>query len=328
MNILYLAHRIPFPPNKGEKIRSFHQVQHLAQNHAIHLACFVDDREDWPHLKSLEKYCASVDVAYRNRTLATLRALRGIPGTEPLSVLAFHSRALEDKILRRLQTANIDVVLAFSSVMAHYVGHDLSIPKVMDFVDVDSEKWRVYAEHHRFPLSWLYRLEGERLGRQEEQVANSFDHSLLVSEAEAQLLQRRVGARPITVIPNGVDLKYFAPLGGQAGDASTPIMVFTGAMDYFPNADAVSWFCQRIFPEIKKSLPGAQFHIVGRNPTRAVRRLARIPDVMVTGSVPDIRPYLAQAAVAVAPLRIARGVQNKILEAMAMGLPVVCSSEC
>jgi sugar transferase (PEP-CTERM/EpsH1 system associated) len=327
MRILYLAHRIPYPPNKGEKIRAFHQIRLLSRKHTVHLACLIDEKEDLQHVKALAKYCASVDAVYRGRTSARGLSLLTLLTSRPLSVMPFYSRKLAKKIANRLRSERIDRILVFSSSMAKYVRHIAGIAKVLDFVDMDSEKWRLYADYHPFPFSWIYRLEADRLGRYEEEVASIFDHSLFVSEKDAELLRRRLSDRPISVISNGVDLDYFAPNGGHACCSNPPVLVFTGAMDYFPNIDAVQHFCQTIFPLVRKARPEVRFSIVGRNPTRLVKALGHHPHVTVTGSVSDVRPYLTRAQVAVVPLRIARGVQNKVLEAMAMGLPVVGTSQ-
>jgi sugar transferase (PEP-CTERM/EpsH1 system associated) len=230
---------------------------------------------------------------------------------------------LRKKITQRLNSEKFDLIFVFSSNMAEYVRHVSDLPRVMDLVDVDSEKWRLYANCYSLPFSWVYQLEARRLARYEAEVAGIFDHAIFVSEKEASLFKRRVSDRPISVFPNGVDLDYFAPNGD---DPKQPALVFTGEMNYFPNVDAVRYFCGEIFPLIRATVPDARFYIVGRNPTPQVRKLGRQPNVFVTGAVNDVRPYLAQARVAVAPLRIARGVQNKVLEAMAMGLPVVGTS--
>lgn len=326
MNILYLAHRIPYPPNKGDKIRSFHQIRYLSRRHRVHLCCLVDDKQDLAHLRVLADYCASVHAVYRDKTAARCLAARALWSKRPLSVAAFYSGDLRRRIDQQLASQQIDRILVFSSAMAEYVRNVPRVPKVMDFVDVDSEKWRLYAAYHRFPISHLYKLEASRLAHYEEEIANSFDHSIFVSDREASLLRRRLPDRPISVIPNGVDLDYFYPNGQDVSGATRPTIVFTAAMDYFPNVDAVQHFCQDIFPRVLKAVPEARFNIVGRNPARSVWRLGREPNVVVTGAVPDVRPFLADARVSVAPLRIARGVQNKILEAMAMGVPVVATA--
>lgn len=327
MNILYVSHRLPYPPNKGEKIRAFHQIEHLAKRHAIHLACLVNDSQDLQHVKSLEQYCASVDVVYRDKTLNEFAALAALASGKPLTVAYFFSRKLDRKIKRRLQSNNVDRIIVYSSAMAEYVRHVPGIPKVMDFVDVDSEKWRYLAQYSHDPLAWIFRTEASRLARYEAEIAQSFDHSIFVSEMECRLFRERVNGRPISVISNGVDLDYYVPRSNCASSPKRSTIVFTGSMDYLPNVDAVYYFCKAIFPIIRQNLPAVEFYIVGRNPTRRVRMLNRDPGVTVTGSVPDVRPYLAKAGVAVAPLRIARGIQNKVLEAMAMGVPVVGTAE-
>lgn len=326
MNILYICHRIPYPPNKGDKIRSFHQVKHLARKHKLHLACMVDEREDLDYVKSLQEYCVSVDVAYRDKKVARILALLAFVSGKPMSVAAFYSKELQAKIDTRLSSEKFDRVIVFSSAMAKYVMNVSDVPKMMDFVDVDPEKWRMYAAFHSFPLSSVYRLEAKRLESYERKVAKKFDQSIFVSEKEAELFRRGMKDCPIAVIPNGVDLDYFKCKQEARPFTPPPVMVFVGAMDYFPNADAVRFFCNDIFPSIVRKMPNAKFYIVGRNPTGQVRELHRPPHVIVTGSVGDIRPYLIEASVAVAPFHIARGVQNKILEAMAMGLPVVGTS--
>lgn len=328
MNILYLAHRIPYPPDKGDKIRSYHQVRHLGERHRVRLVCFADDPVDHAHADVLREFCASVDVVYRSPRAARIAGLRGLLDGRAISVAAFDSRALRRAASERLLGA--DVVLAFSSVMAQYVPVENPRPRVLDFVDADSEKWRLYAGHSRWPLSWVYAREAARLGAFEERAARAWDHSLFVSEREARVLRERAPDVPVGVIVNGIDLDYFAPpaaVGGNgaAPHAAEPRIVFTGMMDYFPNVDGVRWFVSEVFPGVRAVVPNARFVIVGRNPARSVRALASTPGIEVTGAVPDVRPYLAAASVACAPLRVARGLQNKILEAMAMGLPVVAT---
>jgi sugar transferase (PEP-CTERM/EpsH1 system associated) len=326
MNVLYICHRVPYPPNKGEKIRSFHQIQYLSKRHKVHVACLADEQDDLRHAKQLESYCASVDVAYRNKTAARCLAALGLLADKPLSVAFFYSSELRRKIERRLRTEAIDIIVVCSSAMAPYVWHVRDIPKVIDFVDVDSEKWRLYAAYHPVPFSWLYQLEAKRLTRYEEVVARTFNCCIFISREEANLFQRRVNDRPIVVVSNGVDLKYFVPNRDKISSADEPSLLFTGVMDYFPNVDAVQFFCREIFPLVREMVPQARFYVVGKSPTRGVRSLGSLPGVIVTGSVPDVRPYLGRARVAVAPFRVARGVQNKVLEAMAMGLPVIGTS--
>lgn len=321
MNILYLCHRIPYPPDKGDKIRSFHQIRELSKRHTVHLACLVDDPADLKHVAALKKYCASVEAVYRNKVAARGLALLALFTGRSLSVAAFYSKELKRRIDEKIRTERLDRIFVFCSSMGGYIADISHLPKVIDFVDVDSEKWRRYAEFHPFPISWIYRQEAGRLARYEAEMARRFDRSIFVSEKEADLFRQQVSDCSISVIPNGVDLEYFRP--GVKKASGDRVIVFTGAMDYFPNVDAVRYFCAEVLPRIREAFPGVLFYIVGRNPVSSVKELGVPGRVIVTGTVPDVRPYLAKAAVAVAPFRIARGIQNKILEAMAMGVPVV-----
>ena len=214
----------------------------------------------------------------------------------------------------------------------------------MDFVDVDSDKWGQYSKHARFPMSWVYALEGRRLADYERKVAETFDHSIFVTEAEAKIFRNKnLHIKNITAISNGVDLDYFSPAFSQRQATRNqqlassiqppetinqqPVIVFTGVMNYFANVDGVVWFTKEILPLIKKEIPEIRFYIVGSNPTKEVLSLALDSSVTVTGYVPDTREYLKMATVVAAPLRIARGIQNKVLEAMAMGIPVVATPQ-
>jgi sugar transferase (PEP-CTERM/EpsH1 system associated) len=290
MKVLYVAPCVPYPPNKGEKIRAFHLIRHLAREHAIHVACLADNEDDLAGVAGLAEYCASVDAVYRRRTVSRLLgALALLTGT-PFSVASAFSPRLRRRIARKLREEKFDVIVVFSAVMGGYVRHVRSVPKVIDYVDVDSELWRLYVDHHRFPYSWIYRREATRLARHEDDLARAFDHSVFVSEAEAREFGDRAGRRSVSVITNGVDLDYFAPGEDTRSSASPPSVVFTGTMDYFPNVDAVGHFCQRILPLVRATLD-VHFSIVGRNPTAPVKEHGR-HQVAVTGAVPDVRPYL------------------------------------
>jgi sugar transferase (PEP-CTERM/EpsH1 system associated) len=323
MNILYLCHRIPYPPNKGDKIRSYHQIKFLSQHHSIYLACLIDDPDDWQYVDPLRSICCIVEAVERKRFQKWWRIGKALIGGQPLSLGAFFAPELQKKIQVILEQESIDRIVIFSSPMAEYVKHISSIPKIIDFVDMDSEKWRAYAQIKSFPLSSLYNIEAARLGQYELDVAKICEESLVISQEETHVIRERSNQMVVpTVLPNGVDYEYFSPPSNV--ERTSPIIVFTAAMDYFPNVDGALFFCREILPRIHQVIPQVQFLIVGRNPGSALRRIAeRMPQVQVTGTVPDVRPYLSAAMVAVAPLRIARGVQNKILEAMAMELPVV-----
>ncbi len=328
--LLFLAHRIPFPPNKGDKIRSFHLLRHLSTRYAIHLGAFVDDADDWQYREALQPYCASMKLLPLHPRRARLRSVAGLLSGEPLTLPYYRSRELARWADALARAGVVTRGLAFSSAMAQSMPPALAC-RVLDMVDVDSDKWAQYAPTQRWPLSWIYAREARTLGAWEARVAETFDATLLVSPDEAALLQARAPAasHKIAAFENGVDADYFSPARDYPNPYPTgvPVAVFTGAMDYWPNIDAVTWFADRIFPAIRDAVPTAQFAVVGSRPSDAVRALARRPGVAVTGSVPDVRPWLAHAACAVAPLRIARGVQNKVLEAMAMARPVVATRQ-
>jgi sugar transferase (PEP-CTERM/EpsH1 system associated) len=329
--LLFLSHRIPYPPDKGDKIRAWNIFRYLARTHRIHLGCFIDDPVDRQHLATLAAHCADLACLRldpRTQRLKTLLRMR--PG-QPLSLGYFQDRRLQRWVDAKLAGGTIDSVYVFSSAMAGYVMHAKSVRRVLDMVDVDSEKWTAYAETAHFPARSIWAREGRTLLAFERLAAARFDHSLFVSEHE---WQRFVSLAPETIertswISNGVDFDHFSPAHSFTPpfESEGAELVFTGRMDYRPNIDAVRWFAREVLPVLRSGVPVARFWIVGAAPTREVRTLAELPGVQVTGRVPDTRPYLAAADVAVAPLRIARGIQNKLLEAMAMARPVVATPE-
>ena len=330
-NLLYLVHRLPYPPNKGDKVRSFHLLRHLAAHHRVFLGTFIDDPQDEAYVDALPPYVADMHIARLSPRAAKLRSLSGLLSSEALSLPYYRNVAMKAWVEKTLREQHIDAAIVFSSVMAQYVIDIRGLPTLVDFVDVDSAKWTQYAPNHRWPLSWLYRREGERLLAYERAVAQKAMHSFFVTDAETELFcslapESRGG---VDAMCNGVDSEFFSPeqpLVSPFSQNELPL-VFTGAMDYWPNVDAVSWFVADILPGLLSKYPRLKFYIVGRSPTPAVQSLAS-ENVVVTGTVPDVRPYLRYAATVVAPLRLARGIQNKVLEAMAMGIPVVASVEC
>ncbi len=330
-NLLYLVHRLPYPPNKGDKVRSHHLLKHLAGRHRVFLGTFIDDPQDEVHVDAVREYCADMYIARLNPRVARLRSLSGLARNSALTLPYYRSARLQSWVDRTLREEQIDAVVLFSSVMAQFVQDVPDLRKLVDFVDLDSAKWTQYASDHRWPMSWLYRREGERLLAFERAVAIQAERCFFVTDLEADLFRRLAPecADKVEALCNGVDADFFSPehdFPSPFGPDELPL-VFTGAMDYWPNVDAVVWFAGQILPMLQNNWPRLRFYIVGRSPTPAVLALAG-SQVVVTGTVPDVRPYLRHATVVVAPLRLARGVQNKVLEAMAMGLPVVASKEC
>ncbi len=313
MNILYLTHGCPYPPNKGDRIRNFHFLKHLAQRHTVTLAYPSFSAQDVAHADSLKSYCSSILTVRLSSTMAKLRCCLSLLRRQPLTNPHFYSGRLHQLIRQQ----SYDLVLVDCSSMAQYV-RDIQRPKIIDFVDVDSDKWRLYTKMTPFPKSLIYEWEHRRLKDYEAELINEFDASVVISEKEKECLPE---SDRLFVVGNGINLEYFTPR--EKYDQNT--MIFTGAMDYFPNIDAVLFFYEQVFPLIKKDIPSAKFIIGGMNPVDRIRAL-QSDDVLVTGFVPDMREYLGQATVCVAPLRIAKGVQNKVLEAMAMKVPVVSTS--
>ncbi|MBK7417559.1 MAG: TIGR03087 family PEP-CTERM/XrtA system glycosyltransferase [Dechloromonas sp.] len=330
-NILYLVHRLPYPPNKGDKVRSYNLLKHLASQHRVFLGTFIDDPEDEPYITTLRKLCADVFVAKLDPRRAKIRSLNGLIAGDPLTLRYYRDASLQDWVHNTCNHQKIDAAVIFCSAMAQYVENMRRLPTVVDFVDVDSAKWTQYADKHRWPMSWLYRREGEFLLAYERHIASLAARSFFVTESEAALFTSLAPECNVRVeaMCNGVDSDYFTPDPERISPYTaeeTPI-VFTGAMDYWPNVDAVTWFAKEVLPGLLVQHPNARFYIVGRSPTQEVEALAN-EHIVVTGTVPDVRPYIQHAAAVVAPLRIARGIQNKILEAMAMERAVIASTEC
>jgi polysaccharide biosynthesis protein PslH len=329
--LLYLVHRMPYPPNKGDKVRSYHLLKHLAARHQVFLGTFMDDPEDEAHIATLRSLCTEVHVERLSPRRARLASLAGLLGDQALTLSYYRSAGLHSWVERVTAQHQLQAAVVFSSSMAQYAEGLDGVPMLVDFVDVDSAKWSQYAQERPWPLSWLYRREGRCLLAYERAVAMKAQRSFFVTESETALFRRLAPEAAARVEPmsNGVDAQVFTadPARRNPFKPGERAVVFTGAMDYWPNVDAVRWFAADILPALRKAWPQLRFYIVGRNPDASVQALAG-DCVVVTGTVPDVRPYLQHADVVVAPLRLARGIQNKILEAMAMGRPVVASSTC
>jgi polysaccharide biosynthesis protein PslH len=338
-NLLYLVHRLPYPPNKGDKVRSYHLLKHLTQSHRVFLGTFVDDPADEVYVDTVRAICPDLHVARLSPRMAKLRSLSSLLTGQALSERYYQDAALQAWVNATLASEKIDAIVIFSSVMAQYVplrSTPGQPPMLVDFVDVDSAKWTQYASQHRWPMSWLYKREGARLLAYERAVAAKAQRSFFVTDNETALFAKLAPecTSQLETICNGVDSDFFSPDPTRPSPFVTPDsqvghipLVFTGAMDYWPNIDAVTWFVSDILPQLRQAWPQLCFYIVGRSPPPAVLALAG-PAVVVTGTVPDVRPYLQHSALVVAPLRVARGIQNKILEAMAMARPVVAATSC
>ncbi|MCB1802589.1 MAG: TIGR03087 family PEP-CTERM/XrtA system glycosyltransferase [Gammaproteobacteria bacterium] len=331
--LLFLVHRLPFPPNKGDKITSFNLLRYLAQRYQVYLGTFVDDPEDQQYVEKVRGYCTDTCIETLDPGRAKITSLRGLLTGEALSLPYLRNRRLADWTRSVIREQQPHAILIFSSPMAQYV--DGLVPDtcstVFDMEDVDSEKWRSYGQKKRWPMNWVYAREADKLLAYERRMAANTDVSVFVSADEASLfasLAPECAART-TYRTQGVDSDFFDPqrdYDNPYSPDSLPL-VFTGAMDYWPNIEAATWFASEVFPRVRERRPQAEFYVVGMRPSAEVTRLGDLPGITVTGGVPDVRPYLAHARSAVLPLHIARGIQNKALEAMAMELPIVATPQ-
>lgn len=329
-NLLFLVHRIPYPPNKGDKIRSFHFLKALSQHYNVFLGTFIDDPEDWQYIDSLAPYCQKIKVEAIDPIRSKIKSLKGLLTNQPLSLPYYQNHKMQAWVEQIIETHQITRILVFSSVMGQFILNHSGAKIVVDFVDVDSDKWLQYSKKKKWPENWIYRRESRQLLQFEKKLARKADYSLFVSEQEADVFKNLVPelTNKIVAVNNGVDTAYFTPSEQDANpyDSNDKVIVFTGAMDYWANIDAVRWFSNHVFPVIRQQQAHAKFYIVGSKPSREVLLLAENAGVIVTGRVDDIRPYIQYADGVVAPLRIARGIQNKVLEAMAMNKQIVATS--
>lgn len=329
--ILFIAHRIPYPPDRGDKIRSYHIARHLAGLAPLHIACFADDPADLAHDGALAQLAASHCLAHRSKSMA-VAGIEALVRHSPVSLAAFRDRRIKNYVARVLRERPISAIYVFSGQMGQYIPQGAGGRVVVDLVDVDSAKFAAYAADASGPWRWLYAREDRLLRAEEARLAARADATLLVSEDEAALLRSRLPSTLFThvsALGNGIDTVRYdpdqvQPAAGLA-DRSGPTLIFTGQMDYAPNVAAVVRAAQRIMPRVRSAIPGATFHVVGRQPTAEVLAQNGVNGCTVHGAVDDVRPWLRGADLALVPLEIARGIQNKVLEAMAMGLPVVAS---
>jgi len=328
VRILFLAHRLPFPPNKGDKIRSYWELRALSGRHEVDLFCFYDDPSDAQYIEKIREYCSSCYAEKLSPFWARIRALVAALRGKAFSLGYFYSPKMDRAIRQAVSAKSYDMVFVFCSAMAPYVENMNGCPRVLDMVDVDSLKWEQYGRRSRAPFSWFWSLEARRLAKFEKRTTEGFTATLLCTSAEAEALRAHCPSPKIGTWEHPLDLDYFDPGKVQVTAEVAkwqPYVIFTGSMDYFPNVDGVLHFYRDVLPLVRAQVPNVRFVVAGRNPAPALRKLTSDPSIVVTGSVPDIRPYLRGAVMAVVPLRVAQGVQNKLIEAMAMGLPVASS---
>jgi sugar transferase (PEP-CTERM/EpsH1 system associated) len=322
MRILYVCHRLPYPPNQGGKIRSYNTIRHLAASHAVTMISVARSPAEAAQIRGLESLCAECHVV----TIRYWKQLAKICASVALPITAsesnFHSLGLARIIDGLLSREKFDLVFVHCSSVARYVAELRDVPKILDFVDMDSAKWMNYARFKHLPISLGYALEGRKLKVAENRLARCFDLCTVATRAELASLESYRTGTAIDWFPNGVDAAYFSP-GTEPYDPN--LISFIGRMDYYPNEECMRRFCRDTLPLLRAERPDLKLIIVGANPSAKVRKLGRLPGVALTGTVADVRPYVRRSALTVAPLDIARGTQNKILESMAMGVPVVAS---
>lgn len=322
MKILYVCHRFPFPPKRGGKIRPFNMIRHLSQRHEVTVCSLARSPQEAQEGRGIAPHCARFEMGEVSNPVQALRMVARLPTLEPSSMGFFYSPELDRKVRALLAAERFDLIFVHCSSVAQYVSRVRGIPKILDFGDMDSQKWLEYVSFKPFPLNLGYWLEGSKMFREEKRLARQFDLCTATTRAEWQTLESYGTGVATDWFPNGVDAQYFRP-DGEGYDADT--LSFIGRMDYYPNQEAMLRFCGDTWTLLRQRRPGMKLVIVGADPSPAIRKLAELPGVSVTGSVPDVRPHVLRSAAMVAPLNIARGTQNKILEAMAMGVPVVSS---
>jgi sugar transferase (PEP-CTERM/EpsH1 system associated) len=323
MDILYLSHCVPNPPDKGEKIRSYRQLKYLCSRFRVHLVCFGRNEAERPFVQELSGQCASVHMEVLSTPSALARAAFEYAMGRSLSVAFFNSPSMRKYVEALAGRVRLSAAVVYTAVMMQFA--PLNVPLLLDLVDVDSEKWLEYSRT-RWP-GFLYALEGRRFRRHEIDQSKRARRVLLSTAAEVELFRSFAGSVSAECLSNGVDVDYFDPSRSQVLPElnGRRLLAFIGTMDYYPNIEAAIWFATEVFPQLRAHDSRSEFFVVGRNPSKAVLRLAQEPGITVTGSVADVRPYIAASLAVVAPLRIARGIQNKVLEALSMGKTVLAS---
>jgi sugar transferase (PEP-CTERM/EpsH1 system associated) len=318
MHILLLSQRVPYPPNRGDKITTWHIIERLKRKHRVTSVCFAHDREDAEAARTLNRLGIPTHAIPHRRNLALLTSLPTLLTQKPLTLSIYGSAALQHEVDRLIPT--VDLGYAYSSSMGAFLEKHDRLPRIMHFAELDSDKWLQYASFTAAPVSWIYRREARALLEFERRIARVVTQNVFCTPLEQAIFQRYVPDATSRVIRNGVDLSFFVP---KPDRAERHHLVFSGVMDYFPNVDGCVHFAEEVLPRVRSHFPDTRFTVVGTRPVAKIRKLARSAGIVVTGYVPDTRTWLEKAAVSVAPLRIARGIQNKVLEALAMGLPVV-----
>jgi len=319
VRILYLTSRLPYPPHKGDKLRAYHQIKYLSRRHSVTLCSFIESEEELSYIDELRKYCECIETILLKPFFSYLNALFYVFSHSPLQVSCYYSKKMKNKIDELLRRERFDIIHTQLVRMSPYTKDHRSTPNVLDMIDALSLNMKRRLEKEKLYIKPLLHLEYTRLRRYEAHACRVFDKVIVSSESDKRFLRCNGN---VSVCPNGVDTDFF--YFTESAERSSSNLCFLGNMGYFPNVDAVAFFVEKIFPLVQKKVSNVKFYIVGTNPPGYVRNLARkYKDVTVTGFVTDVRSYLKKAAVAVYPIRSGSGIQNKVLEAMASGTPVV-----
>ena len=338
MKILYIGLRFPYPPNRGDRIRAYNFIRHLSEKHSVTFVSFFESAEDIDSIRELECFCTQVKVVPFNKFRACLNSMSHVFSKLPLQIWYWHSKEMQRIIDELVAQNDFDLIHAQFFRIAQYITKFSHCPKILDLTDAMSLNLNRRAKLDRGLKYPLLKLEESRTRKYETEIVSHFDMGIMVSEYDRDYLLSLDGNLKLGVVPMGVDLEYFQPGtadefqgGHRRGGAlcpsvAPPILLFTGTIDYFPNTDAAWYFYHEIFPYVKQALPDVMFYVVGTNPPKKLKKLEANGDIVVTGRVPDVRPYFNDAAVFVSPMRCGSGTQVKNLEAMAMRVPVVTSS--
>jgi sugar transferase (PEP-CTERM/EpsH1 system associated) len=323
MKILFLTSRFPYPPIRGDKIRVFNQIRELSKNHEIVLATYATP-DDGRYYEPLKKYVKRIERVPFKKFRAYLNAGAAVFSKSPLQVAYYSSPGMRATVERLISEEDPDIIHAHLIRMAPYALGYPEIPKVLDICDSMTLNYEHFLKYRGGLTRLLYALEKTRTKEYESTVPYDFDANLVVSPHDHDFISGLCPDARIEVVPMGVDTSYFKPAEGKREDN---LMAFMGTMSYFPNIDAMTWFGHDILPIIRRTVPHAKLSIVGSDPTEEVEELAGDPAITVTGYVDDVRPFVAPATAFVCPIRAATGLNTKVLEAMAMGLPVIATPE-
>ena len=323
MKILFLSHRFPYPPTRVDKIRSYNMVKYLhEQGHQVTVASLSRSPEETADCQGIKDFCHDFILVEINEFIQKIRMVSRLLSSDPSSMGYFYSGELQKKVNQLLEKQKFDLIVVFSSSAAQYVEHVTDTAKMLDFCDMDSQKWLAYVDYKKWPISAGYALEGRKLEADEKRLAKKFDLCSCATDFEVETLDSYGTGVASGYFPNGVDSDFFKPIDV---DYQKNSICFVGRMDYYPNEVCIINFCHEVLPIIREHYPDVTFKVIGAAPPQSVLKLNELPGVLVTGTVDDIRIHVQSCQVMVAPLVIARGTQNKILEGMAMGLPVVSS---